>query len=129
MTRLSPLQTAKRAAAHNPAFRQAKVYVTATDAGSPVYTAAGELQFDSAEVTLGYVDRSKETVLTLGPGYVGKALVTILSEVAPNGAALILLDGVFYQIEAVHSADALGTSVTYACTSLADDDAPLIRTA
>ena len=129
MSRLTPLQMAKRAASHNPAFKTAKVYVTATAEGSPVYTAAGELQYDSAEITLGYIDRSKETVLTLGQGYSGACLVTVLSEVAPNGAALILLDGVFYQIGHVHSADALGTSITYACTSLSITDAPVIRVA
>lgn len=129
MSKLTALQTAKRAAACNPAFKDAKVYVTAQDGGAPVYTAAGELQYDAAETTLGYVDKSRETVLTLGPSYVGSHLVTVLSEVAPNGAALILLDGVFYQINSVHSANVLGTAITYDCTSLSTTDAPVIRNA
>ena len=62
---------------------------------------------------LGYMDKSRETVLTLGPSYVGSHLVTVLSEVAPNGAALFLLDRVFYQINSVHSANVLGTAITY----------------
>lgn len=129
MTRLTPLQTAKRAAAQNPAFKVAKVYVTAQDGGSPVYTAAGELQYDAAETTLGFVDRTRETTLTLGPSYVGSAIVTVLSEVAPNGAALVLVDGRLYQINSVHSSDVVATCIRYVCTSLADTDAPVIRTA
>ena len=127
MVKLSPLTIAKRAARGNPAFKAAKVYVTALDGGAPLYTAAGELQYDAAETTLGYVDRSRETVLTLGPSYVGSHLVTVLSEVAPNGAALILLDGAFYQINSVHSSNVLATLITYDCTSLSTTDAPVIR--
>ncbi|MCT4555853.1 MAG: hypothetical protein N4A53_14285 [Pelagimonas sp.] len=129
MTKLSPLQTAKRAAKFNPAFKRALVYVTATDSGVPVYDAAGELQYDRAEATLGYVDKTKETVLTLSATYQGSHLVTVLSEVAPNGAALILIGGVFYQIVSVHSANVLSTMVTYDCKALGPNDAPVIRSA
>jgi hypothetical protein len=75
---------------------------------------------DCSDGPVGYVDRSRETVLTLGPSYVGSHLVTVLSEVAPNGAALILLDGAFYQINSVHSSNVLATLITYDCTSLAE---------
>ena len=129
MSKLTPLQTAKRAAKFNPAFKNAIVYITATDGGVPVYDAAGELQYDRAEDTLGYVDKSKETVLTLAATYQGSHLVTVLSEVAPNGAALILIDGVFYQIVSVHSANVLATMVTYDCKALGQNDAPVIRNA
>lgn len=95
----------------------------------PVYDAAGELQYDRAEDTLGYVDKTKETVLTLAATYQGSHLVTVLSEVAPNGAALILIDGVFYQIVSVHSANVLATMVTYDCKALGPNDAPVIRNA
>lgn len=126
MSKLTPLQTAKRAAKFNPAFKNALVYITATDGGVPVYDGAGELQYDRAEETLGYVDKSKETVLTLAATYQGSHLVTVLSEVAPNGAALILIDGVFYQIVSVHSANVLATMVTYDCKALGQNDAPMI---
>lgn len=129
MTKLSPIQTAKRAAKFNPVFKRALVYITATDSGVPVYDAAGELQYDRAEDTLGYVDKTKETVLTLSASYQGSHLVTVLSEVAPNGAALILIDGVFYQIVSVHSANVLATMVTYDCKALGPNDAPVIRNA
>lgn len=75
------------------------------------------------------MDKSRETVLTLGPSYVGSHLVTVLSEVAPNGGALIFRDGVFYQINSVHSANVQGTALTYDCTSLSTTDAPVIRNA
>ena len=103
--------------------------VTAQDSGAPVYDAAGELQYDKADDTLGYVDKSKETVLTFGPSYLGSHLVTVLSEVAPNGAALILIDGVFYSIVSVHSANILATMITYDCNALGPSDAPVIRNA
>lgn len=127
MTKLSPLQIAKRAARQNPAFKRALVYKTATHNGQPIYDAAGELQYDRAEDTLGFVDKSKETVLTLSPSYQGSHLVTVLSEMAPSGAALLLIDGVFYQIVSVHSANVLATQVTYDCKSLSTTDAPVIR--
>jgi len=129
MTKLPPLTTAKRAARQNPAFKRAMVYVTAQDSGEAVYDAAGELQYDKADDTLGYVDKSKETVLTFGPSYLGSHLVTVLSEVAPNGAALILIDGVFYSIVSVHSANVLATLITYDCNALGPSDAPVIRNA
>lgn len=129
MSRLSPLQTGKRAAKSNPAFKRALVGPAATDSGMPVYDAAGELQYDRAGDTLGYVDKSKETVLTLSAAYQGSHLVTVLSEVAPNGAALILIDGVFYQIVSVHSANVLATMVTYDCRALCPNDTPVIRNA
>lgn len=129
MSRLSPLQTAKRTAKFNLAFKRAFVYITATDSGVPVYDAAGELQYDRAEDTLGYVDKTKETVLTHSATYKGSHLVTVLSEVAPNGAALILMDGVFYQIVSVHSANVLATMVTYDCKALGLNDVPVIRNA
>lgn len=129
MSKLSPLTTAKRAARQNPAFKRALIYVTAQDNGEAVYDAAGELQYDRADDTLGYVDKSKETILTLAATYQGSHLVTVLSEVAPNGAALILIDGVFYQIVSVHSSNVLATMVTYDCRALDATDAPVIRNA
>ncbi len=129
MGKLSPLTIAKRAAKSNPAFKAAKVYATAQEGGAPLYTAAGELQYDAAETTLGYVDRSRETVLTLGPSYVGSHLVTVLAGIVPNGAALILMDGAFYQINSVHSSNVLATLITYDCTSLSTTDDPVIRNA
>lgn len=129
MSKLSALQTAKRAAKFNPAFKRALVYITATDSGVPAYDAAGELQYDRAEDTLGYVDKTKETVLTLSATYQGSHLVTVLSEMAPNGAALILIDSVFYQIVSVHSANVLATIVTYDCKALSASQAPVIRNA
>ncbi|WP_323783430.1 hypothetical protein [Thalassovita sp.] len=129
MSKLSALATAKRAARQNPAFKQAIVYATATDAGAPVYTAEGELQYDKADDTLGYIDKTKETVLTLAATYQGSHLVTVLSEVAPNGAALILIDSTFYQIVSVHSSNVLATMVTYDCRALDATDAPTIRNA
>lgn len=75
---------------------------------------------------MGNVDRSKETVLTLSATFQGSDLVTVPSEAAPNGAALILIDGMFYQILSVHSANVLATLVTYDCKAFGPTDAPVI---
>ena len=127
MSRLTPLQTATRAARQNPAFRTAVVYKTSIDAaGAPNFTAAGELQYSRSETTLGFADKTKESTLTYGPTYLGSQLVTILSAEAVTGAALILIDGNFYAIMAVHSSDILRTQIAYDCKNLSLDDAPVI---
>lgn len=121
------LETALRAARHNPVWKPACVYVVAEDNGQTVYDASGELQYDLAEETYGFIDRTKETTFTATPTYEGATIVTILSEVAPNGAAVVLIEDTFYSIHSVHSADAMGISVRYVCHALPETDLPLIR--
>jgi hypothetical protein len=61
--------------------------------------------------------------------YQGDVRVTVLSIAPPNGVALILLDGAFYVVDSVISADALQATVKYACNALPVTDAPNIRNA
>lgn len=124
---MTPLQAAKRAARQNPTLKQANVYVVATDEGETVYSAEGEMQFDLAEETWGFVDRAKETTFTINETYQGDTVITVLSEVSPNGAAMILIGGVFYGISTVHSADAAQVTMRYVCNALSETDAPTIR--
>lgn len=127
MTKLSPLQMMKRAAKQNPAYKRANVYTVAQDDGATVYTAEGELQFDLAEETFGYVDRTKETLFTNAEAYTGSHVLSVLSESLPNGVAMIMLDGALYVINGLHSSDALAVSVRYDCNALSPDDPPTIR--
>ncbi|MBV7393261.1 hypothetical protein [Mameliella sediminis] len=129
MTKLSPLDMAKRAAARSPIYKTAVLYGVAHDNGTTAFTAEGNLQFDRLEQTFGYVDMSRETTLTAAQTYEGDHLLTVLTAEAPNGVALILLDGRFYTVQRVQAGDALGVSVTFACNSIPDDEPPEIRNA
>ena len=86
---------AKRAARNNPAFHAASIHAVAQDAGQTVRDAYGNFAFDLVEGTFGFVDRTKETIFTLGADYEGQPHVRVLSEHPPTSVALILIDGTF----------------------------------
>lgn len=119
----------KRAAKHNSTWRPAVIYAVAQDDGEAAFTASGEMQFDREDSTFGFVDLTAETDFTTAVSYEGNARVTVISDAAPNGVALILLEDTFYAVQSVVSADALQATVKYACTGLSETDAPIIRTA
>ncbi|WP_420010421.1 hypothetical protein [Tateyamaria sp.] len=125
----SPIDTALRMAKVSPLYSEAVLYGTAEESGAAVFDAAGEMQFDRMGQTYGYADKSKETVFTASQTYEGSHLVTVISDYAPNGLALILLGDVFYVVHSVHSSDVLGVSLTLDCTSLPADEPPNIRNA
>lgn len=129
MNTLTPMQAQLRMAKHSPLYKQAVLYGVSEENGAAVYDAEGQMQYDRISQTYGYVDRTKETNLTVAASYEGSHRVTIVSDVAPNGFALILLDGVFYAVLSVHAGDVLGVSLTLDCTSLPADEPPNIRNA
>lgn len=113
----------------SPLYKEAILYGVAHDEGVTACDAEGQILFDWIGTTYGYADKSKETVLTSSVSYEGSHLLTIISETAPNGLGLILLDGTFYGVLSVHSSDALGVSLTLDCASLPADQPQNIRNA
>lgn len=126
---MTPLDMTLRMAKVSPLYSDAVLYGIAEDNGTTIYDAAGEMQFDRLGQTYGYADKSKETVFTSNNTYEGSHLVTVITDHAPNGLALILLGDVFYTVHSVHSSDVLGISLTLDCTSLPTDEPPNIRNA
>ena len=129
MSKLTPLQMQKRAAKRNPAWHPAELFRVSQDNGATVYQADGELQFDLIEQTFAMIDRTKETLFDASETYQGSHLVAVLSDVPPNALALIKVEGRFYSVNSLHSADVLNVAVRYDCNAMADDEAPTIRTA
>ena len=127
MSSLANLQIAKRAAKVNPTCKVANVYSIAQENGTAVMSAEGAFEYDLAEVTFGYADPVREDEFTATPSYKGNFKVVVLSELAPNGAALILLGGTFYAINTLVGGDPQGVHLEYDCFSLGADEAPTIR--
>lgn len=125
----SPIDTALRMAKVSPLYSEAVLYGVAEESGAALYDASGDFLHDRIGQTYGYADKSKETVFTASQTYEGSHLVTVISDYAPNGLALILLRDVFYIVHSVHSSDVLGVSLTLDCTSLPADEPPNIRNA
>lgn len=129
MNKLTPMQAQLRMAKHSPLYKHAVLYGVSEDNGTTVYDAEGQMQYDRISQTYGYVDRTKETNLTVAASYEGSHRITIVSDVAPNGLAIVLLDGVFNSVLSVHAGDVLGVSTTLDCVSLPADEPPNIRIA
>lgn len=125
----TPIDTALRLAKVSPLYSSAVLYGVAEDDGATVYDAEGQMQFDRIGQTYGYADKSKETVFTSNDTYEGSHLVTVITDIAPNGLSLILLGDAFYTVHSVHSSDVLGVSVTLDCTAIPANEPPNIRTA
>ncbi len=128
MSKLTPLQMQKRAARRNPAWHPADLFRISQDNGATVFQDNGELQFDLIEQTFAMIDRTKETMFDASDTYQGSHLVAVLSDVPPNTLALIKVEGRFYSVNSLHSADVMNVAVRYDCNAMADDEAPTIRT-
>lgn len=122
---MSAAAALKRAAKHNPAWLDARVYEYALDNDGNPLLANGEYRFDLREITYGFRDLRPETTFTISQVYQGSTVVTLITENPPDSSHLILLGSTWYAPQEVRSADALGATVTYIAQAM--DSAPDIR--
>lgn len=118
----------KRAARFNPAWKQTSVYGWAVDeTGAAILDAAGEYQFDLAELTYGLRDFTPNEAFTINDPYDGDVTLIVISESDPNPDAVILLDGVFYTVKEVLGGDSLQGTVKYRARAIPTDEPVPIR--
>jgi hypothetical protein len=120
--------TLKRAARHNPAWKQVSVYAMAVDEhGAAVLDAAGEYQFDLSDLTYGLRDFTRDDTFQLDANYSGAADLTIISEAQPDDRAVILYDGIFYSVTEIRGTDAMGGTIKYRVLPMPSDEPLNIR--
>lgn len=121
-------KTLKRAARHNPAWKQASVYSWAVDeTGAAILDAAGEYQFDLSELTYALRDYTSHEDFTLNTPYDGDATLIVISEAQPDDRAVILFDGIFYNVHEVLGTDAMQGTIKYRTRAIANDQPVPIR--
>ncbi len=119
----------KRAARYNPAWRPAAIYAVAKDIdGKPLTDGAGQFQYDLVEETYGHLDLTKEENFTISEdNYTGASLIKLITGRVVDDRYLILMDGLFYQVLAVDSADVLGATIRLSVSAIPDGEEMTIR--
>lgn len=123
-------QKLRQAARFNPAWRPVRIYVYALDTnGEPIVDANGAFTFDISEVTVGFLDRRADDNFDVSvASYTGDSELVVVTDLPPDPSGIVWLDGLFYQLSEVLSADVLAATVKYKANSLPDGEVPNIRT-
>ena len=119
----------KRAARFNPAWKPARIFRIATnEAAEGVTDEAGTFLIDLVEEIFGRLafDQDQRTFLEEVP-YQGNATLCVISSKEPDPMAMIELGEIFYQVEQVIAADAMGATVRYRGSAITGT-VPTIRT-
>lgn len=120
--------TLKRAALHNPAWKQVSVYTMAVDeTGRAITDASGTFLVDLSELTYGLRDFTSEENFTLSDPYDGDAILIIITVNTPDPDAVILYDGIFYSVVEVRGTDAMGGTVKYRVRAVPKNEPVPIR--
>ncbi|WP_146345646.1 hypothetical protein [Falsiphaeobacter marinintestinus] len=120
--------TLKRAARHNPAWKPVSVYTVAVDEqGRGITDAAGIFEYDLSEETYGLRDFTRDDTFIIDTNYSGDADLTIISEAQPDDRAVILYDGIFYQVTEIRGTDAMGGTIKYRVQAVPTDQPVPIR--
>jgi hypothetical protein len=95
--------------------------------GEPLVS-GGSYVFDISEVTVGFLDRRADDNFDVSvASYTGDSEIVVVSDLPPDPSAIVWLDGLYYQLSDVLSADVLAATVKYKANSLPDGETVVIR--